>query len=98
MIRVNEDWVIMVDDLNYQPMRDMHRMKTVKQKDGTTTDEPYYKGGYGYYTSLKDAVRAIARIEYKNALTGQETALYEAIKMMDEILTRFEKILEGIRE
>lgn len=53
MIRVNENWVIMVDELNYQPMRDMHRMKTVKQKDGTTTDEPYYKGGYGYYTSLK---------------------------------------------
>lgn len=98
MIRVNENWVIMVDDLNYQPMRDMHRVKTVKQKDGTMTEEPYYKGGYGYYTSLKDAVRAIARIEYKNALTGQETALNDAIKLMCETMTRFEKILEGIRE
>lgn len=98
MIRVNENWVIMVDELNYQPMRDMHRMKTVKQKDGTTTDEPYYKAGYGYFTSLNGAVKAIVRIEYKNALQGQETALYEAIKMMDETVTRFEKILEGIRE
>ena len=98
MIRVNENWVIMVDDLNYQPMRDMHRMTAVKQKDGTTKQEPYYKAGYGYFTSLKGAVKAIARIEYKNALQGQETALYEAIKMMDETVTRFEKILEGIRE
>lgn len=98
MIRVNEDWVIMVDDLNYQPMRDMHRMTTVKQKDGSTKQEPYYKAGYGYFTSLKGAVKAIVRIEYKNALQGRETALHEAIKLMDETVTRFEKILEEIRE
>jgi hypothetical protein len=88
----------MVDDLNYQPMRDMHRMTTVKQKDGSTKQEPYYKAGYGYFTSLKGAVRRIAQEEYKKALTGRETALNEAIKLMDETVTRFERILEGIRE
>ena len=98
MIRVNNDWVIDVDQMNYTPMKDMHKTVQVKKKDGTTTDEPYYKSGYGYYTSLKGAVMAIARVEYKNALTGQETALNEAIKLMDETMTRFEKILEGIRE
>ena len=98
MIRVNEDWVIMVDDLNYQPMRDMHRMTTVKQKDGSTKQEPYYKAGYGYFQSLKGAVRAIAQIEYKNALRGQETPLDEAIRLMGETIDRFERILRGIKE
>lgn len=98
MIRVNEDWVIAVDSMNYIPMQDMHRTTTCKRKDGTITTEPYYKGGYGYYQSLKGAVKAIARVEYRNALTGQETPLNEAIKLMDETISRFEKILEGIRE
>lgn len=95
MIRVNKDWIVDVDPLNYTPMRDMHRMRKAKHGDGM---EPDYKGGYGYYTSLKGAIRAIAQAEYRNALAGRETALDEAIKMMDETVTRFEKILEGIRE
>ena len=98
MIRVNEDWVIIVDALNYQPMKDLHRTKAVKQKDGTVKEEADYKGGYGYYFSLKGAVRAIARTEYKNAIAGRETTLNEAIKLMDETVTRFERILEGIAE
>jgi hypothetical protein len=98
MIRVNDDWVIMVDPLNYMPAKDMHRKKQVKQKDGTYTTEPDYKTGYGYYTSLKGAVRRIAQEEYKKALTGQETALNDAIILMDETVTRFERILEGIKE
>ena len=98
MIRVNDDWVVMVDALNYQPMRDMHRTKPVKQKDGTVKEEADYKGGYGYFSSLKGAVRQIARIEYKNAIAGRETPLNEAIKLLDETLTRFERILEGIGE
>ena len=98
MIRVNEDWVIIVDALNYQPMKDLHRTKAVKQKDGTVKEEADYKAGYGYFSSLKGAVRAIARIEYKNAIAGQETPLNEAIKLLDETLTRFERILKGISE
>lgn len=98
MIRVNDDWVISVDPMNYKPMKDMHRTKKEKQEDGTEKIVPEYGKPLGYYTSLARAVKAIARIEYKNALTGEETALHDAIKLMDETLTRFEKILEGIRE
>ena len=98
MIRVNDDWVIMVDTLYYMPAKDLHRKKQVKQKDGTYTTEPDYKTGYGYYTSLKGAIRRIAQEEYKKALTGQETALNDAIILMDETVTRFERILEGIKE
>lgn len=98
MIRVNEDWVIDVDTLNYIPMKDMHRKKTVKDKDGTEHEEDDYRAGYGYFQSLKGAVRAIAQIEYKNALRGQETTLDGAIRLMGETIDRFERILRGIKE
>lgn len=99
MIRVNDDWVILISDpMNYQPARDMHMKHTVKKKDGTEIEELYYKAGYGYFSSLKGAVREIARVEYKNALTGRETALNEAIKIMDDTMRRFEKILKEIEE
>ena len=98
MIRVNDDWVIDVDSLNYMPKRDMHRDKVVRRKDGSETVVHDYRGEYGYYTTLKGALRAIARIEYKNALTGSETALTDAIKLMDETVKRFENLLEEIKE
>lgn len=100
MIRVNDDWVILMssDQMSYQPARDMHMKHTVKKKDGTEAEEPYYKAGYGYFSSLKGAVREIARVEYKNALTGRETALNEAIKIMDDTMRRFEEVLKGIKE
>ena len=98
MIRVNEDWIITLDQYSYIPMRDMHRDKTVTRKDRGTTTEHDYKGGYGYYTTLKGAIKAIAQVEYKNALQERVASLLEAIKLMDDTLKRFEKILEGINE
>ena len=98
MIRVNKDWIINVDQYSYQPMRDLHRTRKYLRKDGTETEVPDYRGDYGYYTSLKDAVKAIARIEYKNAVSKQETALSEAIRLIDETVNRFEKLLEEINE
>lgn len=98
MIRVNEEWVIMVDSLNYTPVRDLHRTKKVYQEDGTEKIEPIYGKPLGFYTSLAGAVKAVAREEYKRGLHGRETPLNEAVKLMQETLERFERILEGIKE
>lgn len=98
MIRVNDDWVIDVGTLEYTPMRDLHRTTMVKKKDGTTVEEPAYGAALGYYTSLSNAVRAIARAEYKKIIKGNEISLSEAINLMEQTIDRFEKILEGIRE
>ena len=98
MIRVNDDWVIMVDQYNYTPVKDLHRTKVIVQDDGTEKIEQVYGRPIGHYTSLKGAVKAIARAEYKNSLSGRETPLNEAIKLMEETVNRFEKILEGIKE
>lgn len=98
MIRVNDDWVISVDPMNYKPMKDMHRTKKEKQEDGTEKTVPEYGKPLGYYTSLFGAVKAIAKAEYIDALSGRETPLNEAIKIMQETVDRFEKILEEIPE
>lgn len=98
MIRVNDNWVISVDTMNYTPMKDLHRTKKEYQEDGTEKIVPQYGKPLGYYTSLSGAVKAIARAEYKDALSGRETPLSEAIKIMQETVDRFEKILEGIKE
>ena len=98
IIRVTEDWIIVVDPLNYTPMKDHHREILVKQKDGTEKLEPAYGKPLGFYTSLAGAVKAIARAEYKNAIKGQEMPLSEAIKLMEQTIDRFEKILEGVEE
>lgn len=98
MIRVNDNWVISVDPMNYAPMKDLHRTKKEQQKDGTEIIIPVYGKPLGYYTSLAGAVKAIARADYKEALSGRETPLNEAIKIMQETVDRFERILEGIKE
>ena len=100
MIRVNDNWVISVDsmNLNYTPMKDLHRTKKEYQEDGTEKIVPQYGTPLGYYTSLSGAVKAIARVEYIDALSGRETPLNEAIKIMQETVDRFEKILEEIPE
>jgi hypothetical protein len=98
MIRVNNDWVIALDQYSYIPMRDMHKDRKITRNDRGTTVEHDYRGGYGYYTSLKNAVKAIAQVEYKNALRSRDASLPEAIKLMDDTLKRFERILEEIRE
>ena len=98
MIRVNMNWVIMVDQYNYTPVKDLHRTKTVVQDDVTEKTEHVYGRPVGHYTTLKEAVKAVARAEYKNSLSGRETPLNEAVKLMQETLDRFEKILEGIKE
>ena len=65
MIRVNDDWVIDVDPLNYIPKRDMHRDKTIRRKDGSEEVVHDYRGEYGYFTTLKGALRAIHGLSIK---------------------------------
>lgn len=98
MIRVDDNWVILVDAQNYTPVRDPHRTKQVLLEDGTEKTEHVYGKPLGFYATLAGAVKAIARAEYKNSLSGRETPLNEAIKIMQETVDRFEKILEEIPE
>ena len=98
MIRVNDDWVILVEPTCYSPAKDMHRLKKVKKDSGEIVEVPDYKPINKYFVDIKGAVRAIANYENKQVLMAQDMTLTQAINLMDDTRRRFEKILEGIKE
>ena len=62
MIRVNDDWVIKEDGLNYMPCRDLHKMVTDKRGD-EVREVPGYGDPIGYFQTLAHALEAIIRAE-----------------------------------
>ena len=97
MIRVNDDWVIMVDPYCYVPHKDMHRTRMDKQKDGTYAEVHDYKSIGRYFADIRGAVEGIARYEINQELAKQDMTLPEAIKLIDDTFARFEKSLERIQ-
>lgn len=91
MIRINNRWVIDVDTLgNYTPMTDQHRV----DKRG---DHVYY-AKYGYYSSLRKALQAIADEEAKEVLIPGEISLQEAVGALRTIMDKWTAELKRIRE
>lgn len=84
MIRVNEDWVIMVDSLNYMPCKDLHRTKTVKQKDGTFVDVDEYSNPIGFFSTLSGALKGIMQYEFRTKVQDVDIDIKEAIKIIDK--------------
>lgn len=87
MIRVNDDWVIKEDALNYMPCRDLHRM-TLDKRRNPPAEVPEYAVPLGYYQTLEGALRAIVRDEIRRAGVFDEELSLEAyigrIRAMDE--------------
>ena len=63
MIRVDDNWVILVDAQNYTPVRDPHRTKQVLLDDGTEKTEHVYGKPLGYYTTLAGAQETVEKFE-----------------------------------
>ena len=80
MIRVNEEYVILVDTLNYTPCRDTHRV----DKKGN----PVYKT-VGYFPNLEAALRGIIRDMNAVALGEGTHSLQEAL----EVIQRSDRML-----
>lgn len=55
MIRINDDWVVDVDQYNYILKKDMHREE--KSRDGKSMVPVY--NAVGYYASLRKALDAL---------------------------------------
>ena len=90
MIRVNEKYVINVDALNYTAQIDTHCF--------TKKGDPIYKT-VGYYSTLKDAVIAIADRESREMLAEGETTLGQAVNTLVNTHKEFMKIVnEAIKE
>lgn len=87
MIRVNDDYVILVDEMNYAPARDRHRTVMSKGKERAVYDI------IGYASTLERAVKMILDRTTTEILTNGEISLADAVKEIREINSQFEEML-----
>ena len=80
MIRINDDWIIDVDQYNYIIKKDMHKM--VKARDGKTMVPGYTT--IGYYGSLRKALEALGEEMVRDTLRGGSRTLCEAVQTVRE--------------
>jgi len=85
MIRINDDWVIDVDDRNYTLKKDLHSL--VKSKSGDKTKlVPAYKV-VGYFSTVSGALNCLGEEIIRQKLSGSVNGLQEladAIKIAQE--------------
>lgn len=87
MIRVNDDYVILVDEMNYAPARDRHRTVMSKGKERAVYDI------IGYTSTLERAVKMILDRTTAETLADGEISLADAVKEIREINSQFEEML-----
>ena len=89
MIRVNNDYIVDVDDMNFIAKEDKH--KTSTDKNGITKNV-YYT--IGYYGTLEGALDGIRRDMIKKSLAEGEVSLKEAIEVINKANYEFKEILQ----
>lgn len=91
MIKLFDDWVIVVDDLSYALARDLGSRidkKTGKDRKNLKT--------YGYYGSLAKALNAFAEELVRQELKDNVATLDEAVHIIRESNDRVEKLLKEV--
>lgn len=91
MIRVNDDWVVDVDDFCYSLKRDMH--KDIVRKNGTV--EHKYKV-FGYYNTLEKALNSLYEQLNKETLQQGLHSLSEAITTIKNNRERWEELVDKV--
>ena len=89
MIRVNDNYIVDVDDMNFIAKEDKH--KTSTDKNGITKNV-YYT--IGYYGTLEGALDGIRRDMIKKILAEGEVSLKEAIEAINKANYEFKEILQ----
>lgn len=88
MIKLFDDWVIIIDDYNYT----LARYKGIRMKKGK--EEPVY-AQVSYFSSLESALNGFRRKLVREKLKASEFDLNEAIRVIKEIN---EKVSAEIKE
>ena len=91
MIRINDDWVIDVDDRNYILKKDLHTDR--KRKDGTTEHGWNIKG---YFSSPGKALERFGEEIVRERLSVSNIGLSDAVRIIRESMEEYRKIIEGI--
>ena len=93
MIRINDDWVVDVDQYNYILKKDMHR--TVKAKKKGEQDVPLYVTK-GYFSSLRKALDRLGEEIIMDRLRGPEMSLREATQAIRECTEEWRRLCEEV--
>lgn len=92
MIRVNDDYVIEVDQYNYTAQLDIHKTRFDKKLE---KEIPVYKL-VGHYGSLLGALQGIFRDMVRCELSKQDHNLESAIKIIYSERAKFSKLMEKV--
>lgn len=91
MIKLFDDWVILVDDMNYTLARELGEAYD-KKSDSMRMRYKYY----GYYGSLAQALKALSREIYTSELKDVCVTLAEAVDIIKEAHAKTDRLLEGV--
>ena len=92
MIRVNEDYVIEVDQYNYTVQFDLHKTRYDKKLDA---ELPVYKL-VGHFTSLLGALQGVFKDMVRSELAKRDYALEDAIKIINSERIKFSKLMKEV--
>lgn len=95
MIRVNQDYVIDVDEWNYTLMYDCHKTKIVKDKDGNESEEPVYKT-LGHFNKLESALEGVIKDRVAKKLKDEDVSLKEAIEEIRKIREIYNELFREV--
>ena len=97
MIRINDDWVIDVDQYNYILKKDLHIVRTRKNKDGSEAEEHGYKVA-GYFSSLSGALRGFGEEIIRDKLKEPSRTLSEAVTAIRECQEEIRRLVELVED
>lgn len=86
MIRINDDWVILIDPYNYILARDLHK----KDKHGNDTFK-----NEGYYSGASEALTALVDKMVKDELKMPVYTLNEAVSAIRKVYTDLVEAIKG---
>lgn len=91
MIRINDDWVIDVDEHNYILKKDMHTERS--RKDGSTEHVYSTKG---YFPSPDKALKSFGEEIIRDRLKASEMGLPEAVQAIRESIGEWTRTVDRI--
>lgn len=89
MIRINDDYLIDCDEVQYVLKQDTHKTETTK--DGDT--RPVVKN-LGYYSTLENALRGYIGILTRKRHSSVEMSVYDALRVIGEEREALERLLK----
>lgn len=98
MIRVNDDYVIEIDSLNYTVKRDLHKKTLKKDKSTGEEVETDLLKTVGHYNNLSSAIKGVISDMNRLKLSSGVHELQEAVNIVLENNRRVSELLEKALE